>query len=78
MVDELTENLGPVNWRRCFYALLHEVMAGGGAFGEASHTSADLSAWVQAVHDHGDPRVAQELIGYLDRTRPRWVQDRIE
>jgi hypothetical protein len=50
-------------------------MAGGGRFGMAFFSSADLSAMAQAVHDHGDPRVARQMLKIMSETRPKWIQD---
>lgn len=75
MADDIGGVGGPVDWQRCFWALLHGVMKGGSVFGMAFHSSEDMSGWVQSVHDHGDPRVAAQMLHVLEKTRPSWVQN---
>ena len=69
--SEGEQDLTPINWRSCFYALLLGVMHGSN--GMAMHTSQDLSAWVQSVRDHGDSRVAREMAELINAHRPAWV-----
>ena len=73
-LPETPELEGEPNWEKCFWALAGSI-ATGGRTGLALHTSQEMSEWVQAVHDYGDPRVAKKLLAAFERFRSPFIQN---